>query len=195
MAKSEKGLFEKKIGKLSDAVSRELQKATDQIQTVISEFYKQAEGIQKQISDPIKKLIGDIETLRDKKLKKAQEDYHGVLKEIASLQEQVLQKLGLAKKEMRKNASATTVKETVSKVANSAVQTAETVQKKTAASAKKAGTAVKKAASSAKKASVDATEKAASAVKTTVKKAAKPDQPTVKRQRKSATKKTETPAS
>lgn len=98
MAKKSKGLVKKNIDKIGDRVSEELHRATEQIQTVVNDFYQQAEGIQKQISDPVKKLIKDIEDVRDKELKRVQDEYQRVIGEIGTLQAQVLEKLGLADK-------------------------------------------------------------------------------------------------
>ena len=104
--KTKKDLVKENISKLSEMVSGELKKATDQVQDVVNDFYQQAEDIQKQIKEPVANFIKDMEDLRERETNRIQGEYNKAVNEIKSLQEQLLDRLGL--KSATKSTPATT---------------------------------------------------------------------------------------
>jgi len=107
MAKKEKnGVVKKNIDKIGGLISKEIQKAAEQLHDIVGDFSKQAEELQKQIREPLKKFLTDIEDLRDRELKKIQGEYQRVIGELSSLQEVVSEKLGGAIPPLKKSASA-----------------------------------------------------------------------------------------
>ncbi len=106
MAKKEKnGVVKKNIDKIGGLISKEIQKAAEQLHDIVGDFSKQAEELQKQIREPLKKFLTDIEDLRDRELKKIQGEYQRVIGELSSLQEVVSEKLGGAIPPLKKSAS------------------------------------------------------------------------------------------
>lgn len=166
MAKKEKPSVDKIVKK----VNKEFEKTSSQIESLISDALKQFDSLQNQIQEPIRKLVGDIDHLREREMKRFNEELERRLGEFQEIQNSVLERIGITSKKAKKEAG---------KAANSAGSEAKSTTKSTAKKAeKKAAKAPKKAAAKADKAAAKtkkATAKAApdaSAASTTTKPAA-----------------------
>lgn len=96
MAKKEKPAVDKIVKK----VNKEFEKTSSQIEKLINDALKQFESLQTQIQDPVKKLLREIDDLREREMKRFHDEMERRLGEFHELQNSVMERLGLASKEV-----------------------------------------------------------------------------------------------
>ncbi len=153
MAKKEKPSVDKIVKK----VNKEFEKTSTQIESLISDALKQFDTLQGQIQEPIRKLIGDIDHLREREMKRFSEELERRLGEFHEIQNSVLERIGVASKDVKKEAEKS-AKPASAKSKNTAKKT----EKKAAAAPKKAAAKADKAAAKARKATAKAASSASS---------------------------------
>lgn len=162
MAKKEKP----SVDKIVEKVNKEFEKTSSQIESLISDALKQFDSLQSQIQEPIRKLVGDIDHLREREMKRFNEELERRLGEFQEIQNSVLERIGIASKKAKKEAG-----KAADSAGSGAKSTAKKAQKKAASAPKKAAAKADKAAAKAKKATAKAAADA-STVSTTTKPAA-----------------------
>lgn len=125
------------VEKVAKKVNKEFDKTTSQVEKLINDALKQFDGLQNQIQEPVRKLLKEMEELREREMKRFNEEFERRLGEFHELQNNILDRLGMASKETKKD-----VKKAADQTAKKAAQS-KTTAKKTAA--KKATTANKAA--------------------------------------------------
>ncbi|UZE94607.1 hypothetical protein [Alkalimarinus alittae] len=162
------------IDKIINRINQEFEKTSSHFDKLVSDAQKQFDTLQGQIQDPIKKLMEDMDAVRERELKRFHSEFDRRVEEFTELQNNILEKLGVNAKADNKPTKAATKNKTASTTTTTkktpAKSTTKAAEKKPAA--KKAPpqkTAAKKPA--AKK--TTATKKPATAKTTTAKPAAK----------------------
>ncbi len=85
------------IDKIISRVNKEFEKTSKQIDKLMNDATQQLDTLQNQIHEPIKKLLDDAEKIRERELKRFQDEFDKRVKEISDLQHSILQKVGLSK--------------------------------------------------------------------------------------------------
>lgn len=155
MAKKEK----MGVDKIVKRVNKEFEKTSSQIETLLSDALRQLDTLQNQIQEPLRKLVDDMERIREREMKRFQDEFDRRMSEFHELQQTVLDKLGLAgardktsapaSKATKPSTSAATAKPAAPKAkpaTKAATKTAKAPAKSKAAAAKPASTASKTAA-------------------------------------------------
>ncbi|WP_421910810.1 helix-hairpin-helix domain-containing protein [Marinobacter sp.] len=145
------------VDKVVKKVNKEFDKTSSQIEKLINDALKQFDSLQNQIQEPVRKLLKEVDELRDREMKRFNEEFERRLGEFHDLQNNILDRLGIASKEASEEAK---------KVTDQAAKKATTTTKGKSAPKK---TTASKAAAKKSAAKKPATPKAA-----TAKKAAKP---------------------
>ncbi|WP_420388805.1 helix-hairpin-helix domain-containing protein [Marinobacter sp.] len=145
------------VDKVVKKVNKEFDKTSSQIEKLINDALKQFDSLQNQIQEPVRKLLKEVDELRDREMKRFNEEFERRLGEFHDLQNNILDRLGIASKEASEEAK---------KVTDQAAKKATTTTKGKSAPKK---TTASKAAAKKPAAKKPATPKAA-----TAKKAAKP---------------------
>ena len=145
------------VDKVVKKVNKEFDKTSSQIEKLINDALKQFDSLQNQIQEPVRKLLKEVDELRDREMKRFNEEFERRLGEFHDLQNNILDRLGIASKEASEEAK---------KVKDQAAKKATTTSKGKSAPKK---TTASKAAAKKPAAKKPATPKAA-----TAKKAAKP---------------------
>ena len=101
---AKKNVVKKSVNKIGNLVSKEIQKATEQLQTFLGDLSKQTEELHKQVREPLKNFVKELEELRSKELKKLNDEYQRITSDLATLQEQLSDKLGIPLPSLRKAA-------------------------------------------------------------------------------------------
>ena len=101
---AKKDVVKKSVNKIGNLVSKEIQKATEQLQGFLGDLSKQTEDLHKQVREPLKNFVKELEELRTKELKKLNDEYQRITSELATLQEQLSDKLGIPLPSLRKAA-------------------------------------------------------------------------------------------
>jgi len=148
------------VDKVVKKVNKEFDKTSSQIEKLINDALKQFDSLQNQIQEPVRKLLKEVDELRDREMKRFNEEFERRLGEFHDLQNNILDRLGIASKEASDDAK---------KVAGQAAKKPATPKAATAkkAAKPKASTAAKSPAAATKA----APKKAATAAR---KPAAKP---------------------
>ncbi len=140
------------LDKVLNRFHKEFEKSSDHFNQLINDAFSQLDSLQSQVQEPIKKVVEDLDKLRDKEMNRFQKEFDKRLEEFQALQSQLLDKIGVESKTSAKKA-APAKKATTAKKAAPAKKAATA---KKAAPAKKAATAKKaapaKKAATAKKA-------------------------------------------
>ncbi|WP_165855153.1 helix-hairpin-helix domain-containing protein [Marinobacter sp. JSM 1782161] len=169
MAKKEKAGVDKLVKK----VNKEFDKTSNQIEKLINDAFKQFDALQNQVQEPIKKLLDEIEKLREREMKRFNDELDRRLQDFHDLQHHLLERVGLASKEVEKSATKA-IESASEKVEQATPAKAKTAKKASNGSGKTAKSASKKApAKSSAKPSSKAPAKS-SAKAPAAKKAAKP---------------------
>lgn len=154
------------VDKIVKKVNKEFDKTSSQIESLINDALKQFDSLQNQIQEPVRKLLKEVDELRDREMKRFNEEFERRLKEFHELQNSILDRLGIASKE---------ISEEVKKTADTASARVSAAQPKKAASKPAAKSPARKApAKSATKTKAKTPAKSAPAKKAPAKKAAKP---------------------
>ncbi|MDO6824407.1 phage tail tube assembly chaperone [Marinobacter sp. 1_MG-2023] len=107
MAKKAKASVEKIVKK----VNQEFEKTSSQIEGLISDAMKQFETLQHQVQDPVRKLLKDVDELREREMKRLNDEFERRLDEFHELQSNILERLGVASKEDIRKAEKESIKE------------------------------------------------------------------------------------
>ena len=159
------------VDKVVKKVNKEFDKTSSQIEKLINDALKQFDSLQNQIQEPVRKLLKEVDELRDREMKRFNEEFERRLGEFHDLQNNILDRLGMASKEANDEAK----------------KVADQVAKKSTP-ATKGKSAPKKSASSKAAAKKPAAKKPATPKAATAKKAAKPKASTAAKSPAAATK-------
>lgn len=129
------------VDKIVKKVNKEFEKTSSQIESLINDALKQFDNLQNQIQEPVRKLLKEVDDLRDREMKRFNDEFERRMDEFHELQSSVLERLGIAGKEAKKELKA--ARDNASDKVEEATKKAETAAKP-AAPAKK--TPAKKAA-------------------------------------------------
>ncbi|KPQ01551.1 helix-hairpin-helix domain-containing protein [Marinobacter sp. HL-58] len=158
------------VDKVVKKVNKEFEKTSSQIEALINDALKQFDSLQNQIQEPVRKLLKEVDELRDREMKRFNDEFERRLGEFHDLQNHLLDRLGLASKEAKKE---------VKKAADKASQ--KTPAKKSGAKKPAAGKAAAKPktakAKTPKPKAASAAKSPATAAKAASKKPAAPKQP------------------
>ena len=92
MAKKEKP---KNVEKMVKKVNKKFAKTTSHIESLFNDALKQFDNLQSQIKEPVHKLRKDIDQLRDREMKRFNEEFERRLQEFQEMQNSLLERLGL----------------------------------------------------------------------------------------------------
>lgn len=146
------------VDKVVKKVNKEFEKTSAQIEKLINEALKQFDGLQNQIQEPVRKLLKELDELRDREMKRFSDEYERRLGEFHELQNNLLDRLGIASKEAKGEA-----KKVTDKAAQKAPSSKATSAPKKSASTKT--TTKKSAAKKSETAKKSAKPKTATAAK------------------------------
>lgn len=115
------------VDKIVKKVNKEFEKTSSQIEGLINDALKQFDHLQHQVQDPVRKLIKDMDELREREMKRFNDEFERRMDEFHELQASLLEKLGIATKEARKEVKKAT------ETAGKKVEAAKPAAKKPAA--------------------------------------------------------------
>jgi predicted flap endonuclease-1-like 5' DNA nuclease len=92
MAKKEKP---KNVEKIVKKVNKKFTKTTSHIESLFSDALKQFDKLQTQIKQPVHKLRKDIDELRDREMKRFNDEFERRLQEFQEMQNSLLERLGI----------------------------------------------------------------------------------------------------
>ena len=92
MAKKEKP---KNVEKIVKRVNKKFTKTTSHIESLFSDALKQFDNLQAQIKQPVHKLRKDIDELRDREMKRFNNEFERRLQEFQTMQNSLLERLGI----------------------------------------------------------------------------------------------------
>lgn len=143
------------VDKVVKKVNKEFDKTSSRIEKLIDDALKQFDGLQNQIQEPVRKLLKELDELRDREMKRFSDEYERRLGEFHELQNNVLDRLGMASKETKGEAKKATNKAAKKPAAKKTAKAKKAAKPKAATTAKTpasaAKSAPKKAATSARK--------------------------------------------
>lgn len=90
------------VDKIVKKVNKEFDKTSSQIEKLINDALKQFDSLQNQIQEPVRKLLKEVDELRDREMKRFNEEFERRLNEFHELQNSILDRLGIASKEAKK---------------------------------------------------------------------------------------------
>ncbi len=166
------------VDKVVKKVNKEFEKTSSRIEKLIDDALKQFDGLQNQIQEPVRKLLKELDELRDREMKRFSDEYERRLGEFHELQNNVLDRLGIASKDAKQE-----VKKSAEKASGkSPAKPAKKAPAKKPAAKKTAGAKPKATkAKSAKPNAASTSKSPASATKTAPKKAAASKKPAATR--------------
>lgn len=153
------------VDKIVKKVNKEFEKTSSQIEGLVNDALKQFDTLQNQIQEPVRKLLKEVDELRDREMKRFNEEFERRLNEFHDLQNNILERLGVASKEAAEDVKKQT--EQVKKGAKAATS-------KASAKASAASKPASKATSTARKTPAKKTPAKKPAAKKPASKAAKP---------------------
>ena len=137
------------VDKVVKKVNKEFDKTSSQIEKLINDALKQFDSLQNQIQEPVRKLLKEVDELRDREMKRFNEEFERRLGEFHDLQNNILDRLGIASREASEEAKKVTNQAT--KKATTATKGKSAPKKTTASKAAAKKPAAKKAATAARK--------------------------------------------
>lgn len=87
------------VDKIVKKVNKEFEKTSAQIEGLVNDALKQFDSLQNQIQEPVRKLLKEVDELRDREMKRFNEEFERRLNEFHELQNNILERLGVASKE------------------------------------------------------------------------------------------------
>lgn len=165
------------VSKIRKKLNKEFERTSSQVEALIGDALKQISHLQHQIQDPVRKLISDLEHIREREMKRLHDEFERRMNELHEVQSSMLERLGVGSKAARKSlvdkASRSTkeapkvAKDKAETVANAAAESAAETATHGKAIAKSAKSTSKpaKAAKAAKSAARSAGDKAKSETK------------------------------
>ncbi|PFG54522.1 putative flap endonuclease-1-like 5' DNA nuclease [Marinobacter sp. LV10R520-4] len=94
MAKKEKP---KNVEKIEKKVNKKFAKTTSHIESLFNDALKQFDNLQSQIKEPVHKLRKDIDQLRDREMKRFNDEFERRLQEFQEMQNSLLERLGIGR--------------------------------------------------------------------------------------------------
>ncbi len=88
------------VDKIVNKVNKEFEKTSSQIEGLVNDALKQFDSLQNQVQEPVRKLLKEIDELRDREMKRFHEEFERRLEEFNELQSSILERLGIASKEV-----------------------------------------------------------------------------------------------
>ncbi|MBS8239144.1 hypothetical protein DYI22_01335 [Marinobacter lipolyticus] len=94
------------VDKIVKKVNKEFEKTSSQIESLINDALKQFDTLQNQIQEPVRKLLKEVDQLRDREMKRFNDEFERRMNEFHELQNSMLERLGMASKEAKKELKA-----------------------------------------------------------------------------------------
>ncbi|MGM0767624.1 MAG: helix-hairpin-helix domain-containing protein [Pseudomonadota bacterium] len=94
------------VDKIVKKVNKEFEKTSSQIESLINDALKQFDNLQNQIQEPVRKLLKEVDQLRDREMKRFNDEFERRMNEFQELQNSMLDRLGIASKEAKKELKA-----------------------------------------------------------------------------------------
>ncbi|WP_100640678.1 helix-hairpin-helix domain-containing protein [Marinobacter salexigens] len=95
MAKNAKSSVDKIVKK----VNKEFEKTSTQIESLINDAMSHFDSLQHQVQDPVRKLLKEVDELREREMRRITDEFERRLDEFNELQSSILERLGVASKE------------------------------------------------------------------------------------------------
>lgn len=133
------------VDKVVKKVNKEFEKTSTQIEKLINDALKQFDGLQNQIQEPVRKLLKELDDLRDREMKRFSDEYERRLGEFHELQNNLLERLGIATKEAKGEAKQAAPKASSSKSTGTTKKSDSTKTATKKSAGKKSSTAKKPA--------------------------------------------------
>jgi predicted flap endonuclease-1-like 5' DNA nuclease len=136
--------------KVVERVNKEFEKTSQRIEKLMNDAIKQFDGVQNQVQEPVRKLLKEIDELREREVKRFTDEFDRRMDEFHELQSSVMERLGLSSGKSGASKKPTSKKSTAKKPAAKKTATkkpaTKAAAKKPAAPAAKKATAKKPAA-------------------------------------------------
>lgn len=84
------------VDKVVERVNKEFEKTSTRIEKLMNDALKQFDGVQNQIQEPVKKLLREIDELREREVKRFSGEFDRRMSEFNELQASVLERLGIS---------------------------------------------------------------------------------------------------
>jgi len=84
------------VDKIVKRVNREFEKTSGQVEALISDALKQLDSLQNQVQEPIRKILDEMDRLRDREFTRFQEEFDRRVQEFQDLQNTLLGRVGLS---------------------------------------------------------------------------------------------------
>lgn len=91
------------VDKIVKKVNKEFEKTSSQIEGLVNDALKQFDSLQQQVQEPVRKLLKEVDELRDREMKRFNEEFERRLNEFHELQNSILERLGVASKDVAKD--------------------------------------------------------------------------------------------
>lgn len=98
------------VDKVVERVNKEFEKTSVRIEKLMNDALKQFDGLQNQIQEPVKKLLKEVDELRDREVKRFTDEFDRRMDEFHELQNNVMERLGISSGAGKKKASGTASK-------------------------------------------------------------------------------------
>jgi len=124
------------LDRIVNRINKEFEKTSDQFDKLVSDAFKQLDNLQSQIHEPIKKIMEDMDKIRDREITRFQSEFDKRMQEFSDLQAQLLDKLGMESKKSSPKANTSAVKRSTpstTRPAKAATKTKPATRKKPAA--------------------------------------------------------------
>ena len=148
----------------SNASIRNLKRPPGQIESLIGDALKQIDGLQNQIQEPIRKLLEEMDHFREREIKRFQDEFDRRMKEFHELQNNILERVGLAGSSKKSDSTPKAKVDAPSK-AKSGSRTKSDSRTKSGSDTKPASSSTKSATGSAKSKTTQTAAKATVAKK------------------------------
>jgi predicted flap endonuclease-1-like 5' DNA nuclease len=129
--------------KVVERVNKEFEKTSQRIEKLMNDAIKQFDGVQNQVQEPVRKLLKEIDELREREVKRFTDEFDRRMDEFHELQSSVMERLGLSSGKSGASKKPTSKKSTAKKPAAKKTATKKSATK--AAAKKPAAPAAKKA--------------------------------------------------
>lgn len=146
MAKKAKPSVEKIVKK----VNKEFEKTSARIEGLINDALGQFDTLQSQIQEPVRKLLKDMDELRDREMKRFNDEFERRMDEFQELQSALLERLGVAPIKTGKGAESTAAEKPAQEKLTAASKTSQAAPSGKAKTSKTTKASGNKAAKPAK---------------------------------------------
>jgi predicted flap endonuclease-1-like 5' DNA nuclease len=103
--------------KVVERVNKEFEKTSQRIEKLMNDAIKQFDGVQNQVQEPVRKLLKEIDELREREVKRFTDEFDRRMDEFHELQSSVMERLGLSSGKSGASKKATSKKSTAKKPA------------------------------------------------------------------------------